>query len=62
MAVTPDFTVSVAMRLLEDEDGPMLDLLKAFHGASIRLPEKRSSRPDPERLARRYEEFLQASG
>lgn len=61
VAVTPEFTVSVAVRLLEDEDGPMLDLLKGFHGASIQLPVKRSSRPDPERLARRYEEFLQAS-
>jgi len=61
VAITPDFAVSVAGRLLEDEDGPMLDLLKGFHGASIALPGKRSLRPDPERLARRYEEFLQAS-
>ncbi|CAN5278190.1 HNH endonuclease [soil metagenome] len=60
VAVTPDFAVSVAGRLLEDEDGPMLDLLKGFHGASIVLPQRRSSRPDPERLAQRYEEFLQA--
>ena len=61
VAITPDYTVAVSPRLLEDEDGPMLELLKGFHSASIQLPRKRSHRPDPERLALRYETFAQAS-
>lgn len=60
VAVTPDYTVDVARRLREDEDGPMLEVLKTFHGASIHLPGRRALRPDPERLARRYDEFVRA--
>jgi len=61
VAVAPDYRVAVAGRLLEDEDGPMLDLLKGFHGTPINLPQRRSQRPDPERLAIRYEQFVEAS-
>lgn len=61
VAVTPDYDVSVSRRLLEDEDGPMLDLLKGFHGVSIYVPSRRSWRPDPERLGSRFERFLEAS-
>jgi len=57
----PSYDVAVSQRLLEDEDGPMLDLLKGFHGASIHVPSRRSWRPDTERLATRYERFLEAS-
>jgi hypothetical protein len=31
--VTPDYDVRVSPRLLEDEDGPMLDLLKRSTGS-----------------------------
>ena len=61
VAITPDYTVAVSPRLLEDDDGPMLELLKGFHSADIHLPRKRAHRPDPERLALRYERFAQAS-
>jgi putative restriction endonuclease len=61
VAVTPDYSVAVAAGLLEDEDGPMLDLLKGFHGKQIHLPEKRTQRPDQERLAVRYDQFVAAS-
>jgi putative restriction endonuclease len=61
VTVTPDYTVEVAERLREDEDGPMLDLLKTFHGASIHLPGRRALRPDLQRLGLRYDEFLRAS-
>jgi putative restriction endonuclease len=54
--------VAVSARLLEDEDGPMLDLLKGFHGTSIELPSGRRLRPDRERLAARFERFLATSG
>ena len=57
VGVSPDYTVHVSRRLLDDEDGPMLDLLKAFHSTQIEIPTRRTWRPDPERLAERFERF-----
>lgn len=62
VGIAPDYTVSVAPRLLDDEDGPMLELLKGFHQATIELPSRRTWRPDRERLAERFERFSAASG
>jgi putative restriction endonuclease len=61
VAVTPDYDVAVSERLLEDEDGPMLEVLKGFHGMRIVLPQRRTQRPDPDRLAARYEAFVEAN-
>jgi putative restriction endonuclease len=61
VGVTPQYSVAVSSRLLEDEDGPMLDLLKGFHGTTIHVPLRRSWLPDPERLAARYERFVEVS-
>lgn len=58
VGVTPDCTVRVSPRLLDEEDGPMLDLLKHFHQAELILPSRRAHHPDRERLAQRYELFL----
>lgn len=58
VGVSPDRRVHVSRRLLEDEDGPMLELLKGFHRQPITVPHARSRRPDPERLAARFERFL----
>lgn len=58
VAITPDYQVRVSPRLLEDDDGPMLDLLKGFHQQPIHVPERRTWRPDRERLAVRFERFL----
>lgn len=60
VGVTPDYEVRVHPRLLEDEDGPMLELLKGAHAKTIVLPRSRSSRPDRELLAVRYEQFARA--
>jgi putative restriction endonuclease len=57
VGVSPDYTVRVSRRLLDDDDGPMLDLLKTFHEQAIVLPARRAWRPDRERLAVRYERF-----
>jgi len=54
--VAPDLHVHVSPRLL-GEDGPMLDVLKGFQGATIKAPSRRLWRPDPERLAIRFERF-----
>jgi len=57
VGISPDYTVHVAQRLLEDEDGPMLELLKTFHSNAIELPSRRSWQPDRERLAERFDQF-----
>jgi putative restriction endonuclease len=57
VGVAPDLRVHVSQRLLEDDDGPMLDVLKGFHGTTIDAPSRNLWRPDPERLAVRFERF-----
>ena len=58
LGISPDYLVSVSRRLLDDEDGPMLELLKGFHEQEIHAPARRALRPDRERLAIRFERFL----
>jgi len=58
VGITPDYQVRVASRLLKEEDGPMLDLLKGFHGEPIVLPNRPSWHPDRSRLERRYARFV----
>jgi putative restriction endonuclease len=58
VGVSPDYEVRVSPRLLDDEDGPMLELLKGFHGQSLGVPRSPRLRPDRDRLAERYERFL----
>jgi putative restriction endonuclease len=58
VGVSPDREVRVSRRLLDDEDGPMLELLKGFHGRPIVIPSRRAWQPDRERLAARFERFL----
>jgi len=57
VGIDPNLRVHVSPRLLEDEDGPMLDVLKGFHGTAIEAPSRRLWQPDPERLAVRFERF-----
>jgi putative restriction endonuclease len=58
VGVSPDFVVHVSRKLLEDEDGPMLDLLKGFHEASLFKPKRALDWPDPHRLEARFARFL----
>jgi putative restriction endonuclease len=58
VGVSPDYVVHVSGRLLEDDDGPMLELLKGFHRTSLRLPRRKIDLPDQERLDARFERFL----
>jgi hypothetical protein len=60
VGVAPDYTVHVSKRLLDDEDGPMLELLKTFHAKQIVVPSRSALRPDRERLAKRFERFADA--
>jgi putative restriction endonuclease len=61
VGISPDYEVRVARRLLEDEDGPMLEILKGSHGVTIELPRGRAAQPDRERLAARFERFESGS-
>jgi putative restriction endonuclease len=61
VAVAPDYRVHLAKGLLEDEDGPMLDVLKRFEGTMIELPRPSAWHPDRDRLATRFERFASAA-
>lgn len=61
VGVSPDYSVHVSRRLLDDDDGPMLDVLKAFQGTTIHLPQRRRWQPNRDRLAERFERFERAS-
>jgi putative restriction endonuclease len=62
VGIDPDYKVQVSRRLLDDEDGPMLELLKDFHTQPLAVPRASAHRPDRERLAERFERFLTRSG
>jgi putative restriction endonuclease len=61
IGISPDYEVHVSRELMEEDDGPMLDVLKGFHRQHIHLPSRPSQRPDRERLAVRFERFGAAS-
>jgi putative restriction endonuclease len=60
VGISPDYRVHVARRLLDDDDGPMLDLLKGAQGVQIVLPHAARSHPDPDLLSQRFERFQMA--
>lgn len=57
LGIDPDYRVHVSDRLLIQNDGPMLEALKALNGKGIRLPNRAQDRPDRDRLALRFERF-----
>jgi putative restriction endonuclease len=59
VGVSPDYTVHVSRHLLDDEDGPMLDLLKGFNNIPLHLPVRQRDQPDRERLEVRFARFLE---
>ena len=61
VGVSPNYFVHVSRRLLEDEDGPMLDLLKGSHEVPLHVPRRKRDRPDPSRLEVRFARFLEAA-
>ena len=61
VGIDPNLRVHVSRRLLDDTDGPMLDVLKGFHGSTIDAPSRKLWRPDPKRLALRFERFGSAA-
>jgi putative restriction endonuclease len=61
VGVSPDYDVQVHPRLLDEADGPMLQLLKDAHGTTIVLPRRATSRPDRGLLAVRFARFGSAA-
>jgi putative restriction endonuclease len=56
--VQPDYTLEVRPDILHETDGPTLRYsIQGLHGLRIHLPQGAGQRPDPDRLAARYERF-----
>jgi putative restriction endonuclease len=59
MGISPDYRVEINRSLLEEVDGPMLKHgLQEMHGTSLVVPMRSSERPDPGRLATRFDAFI----
>jgi putative restriction endonuclease len=62
MGIDPGGVVHISKRLLDEVDGPMLaNGIQHFHGAAILQPSRVDERPDPERLAIRFERFREVA-
>lgn len=60
--IQPSGVITVSKPILEEEDGPMLQIgLKSIHNTSINVPKKEELKPSKERLEQRYELFLTQS-
>jgi putative restriction endonuclease len=57
IGIDPDYRLHVSDRLLDQNDGPMLDGLKRLNGETIRRPTRLRDYPDRDRLAMRFERF-----
>lgn len=57
IGIDPDYRLHVSERLLEQQDGPMLEMLKQLNGGTIHLPARDRDYPDRDRLALRFERF-----
>jgi putative restriction endonuclease len=61
IGVSPATKIVVRGDVLREEDGPVLEHgLKRLHGAALRIPVRSEWRPDPDRLAERFEAFKHA--
>lgn len=61
VGISADYEVHLSRRLLDEEDGPMLDVLKDASGRTIELPKRKVWHPDRERLASRFDRFIAAA-
>lgn len=57
IGIDPDLRIHISPRLLAQKDGPMLEAIKAVNGHKVRLPARLADRPDPDRLAARFDTF-----
>ena len=58
MGVRPDYVIEIRSDVLREVDGPMLiHGLQGWDGRTLRVPRNAALRPDPSRLAERYDAF-----
>ena len=57
IGIDPDYRLHVSDRLLDKDDGPMLQALKQLNGSELHLPSRTRDHPDQDRLDRRFEVF-----
>lgn len=57
LGIDPKGRIHVSPRLLEQQDGPILQALQNLHGSHIRMPKRPQHQPDPARLAQRFSLF-----
>lgn len=62
IGISPDYDVVVSERLLSVSDGVILSAMQSCHNAKLLVPKHRNAKPDRDRLAARFEVFLQANG
>jgi putative restriction endonuclease len=60
IGIDADYRLHVSDRLLEQNDGPMLDALKGLQGGTLRMPDRERDWPGRDRLAMRFERFKAA--
>ena len=61
IGIDPDYRLHVSDRLLDQNDGPMLEALKLLNDGTIHLPNRTEDWPDRNRLALRFEKFRKAA-
>jgi putative restriction endonuclease len=61
IGIDPDHRIHISERLLSQNDGPMLEALKALKGGKLREPIRSIDNPDRERLALRFEAYARAN-
>lgn len=61
IGIDPDFRIHVSDRLLDQNDGPLLETLKRLDKGTLHPPSRAKDRPDRDRLALRYERFKEAA-
>lgn len=58
LAIDEDFMVHIAKRVVEVDDGPMVEHLRAIDRRPMRLPDNPLLRPDRDRLRQRFRETV----
>lgn len=59
LGISPDYVVRINKPLLAEVDGPMLKHgIQEMHGRPLSLPAAKKDRPDPDRLAERFDIFM----
>lgn len=57
LGIDSNFKIHIAPRLLTQQDGPILEAIKAVDGQKIRMPTRTADWPDRDRLSFRFEAY-----